>query len=45
MRGSPQLIDNFCVQLNIVYVNRSFLKNTYVVMSWDLLSVGVSTAD
>ena len=36
--GSPQPIVNFCVQINIAmsHVNRS---------SWDVLSVGVSTAN
>ena len=43
MWGSPQLIDNF-VYIYIV-ISIDHYRNIYVVMSWDVLSVGVSTAD
>ena len=42
MRGCPQLIDNFVFNKKRV-MSRDYFK-TYVVMSWDVLSAGVSTA-
>ena len=53
MWGSPQLIDNVVFKYIYIYgyVNRSFKIHIYiyiyvcVVVSWDVLSVVVPTAD
>ena len=57
MWGSPQLVDNFVFKEFIVlsidhhhtyiciYIYIYIYINVCVVMSWDVLSVGVSTAD
>ena len=48
MWGSPQLIDNLCNRINkVVSIDHYKYKYiyVYVVMSWDVLSVEVRTAD
>ena len=40
MWGSPQLIDNFVFILIVISIDH--FKHIYVVLSWDVLSMGIS---